>query len=531
MRLKNPEFESFEAARGIEMRTQYNLLRNDGYPDFPPYTNKETAEADLQNWEEANSDRCTRVRDDGQFFGFKEVGTARLDRFTRFIPIPAVKDASEDAYESKKSSLTQIMDLVVRSTLMNRDDIIKLKERTEKEYQSIMHPDKLVELRTLEKELDAALKIFAPNSEVQIEWDFENDIEIPMPEASVRLTEDEYSTIIESCGHGLQRSYILAMLQYLALVEIRSKNESSASEPNPTTSFLIAIEEPELYQHPNRQRFLSKALKALAIRGISGVTKHTQIVYSTHSPLFVDVGRFDNIRRFRKISDNSSMPKHTQVIRTTLDDVAEILESACEVSPGTYSGETLRPRLQTLMTPLMNEGFFADIVVLVEGEEDRAIILGYAEMLGHDFDALGISVIPCLGKSNLDRPYAIFHQLDIPTYIIWDCDKENDKRQPEENRRLLRLLDASMEDYPNTITDTYACFKTTMTKTLKEEIGEDIFNDVLESCCIDFSYSKQHYAMKNPIVAGQVAKSAKEKGQTSQSLEEIVSRIIRMATR
>ena len=30
------------------------------------------------------------------------------------------------------------------------------------------------------------------------------------------------------------------------------------------------------------------------------------------------------------------------------------------------------------MTPWMGEGFFADVVVLVEGEDDRAAILGYA---------------------------------------------------------------------------------------------------------------------------------------------------------
>ena len=40
------------------------------------------------------------------------------------------------------------------------------------------------------------------------------------------------------------------------------------------------------------------------------------------------------------------------------------MERAREGSREVYS-ETLRPRLQALMTPWMNEGFFADVVVLV----------------------------------------------------------------------------------------------------------------------------------------------------------------------
>ncbi len=42
-----------------------------------------------------------------------------------------MRDASEDAQESKDSPLTEIMNLVVRSVLQSRKEIQLLKERTE----------------------------------------------------------------------------------------------------------------------------------------------------------------------------------------------------------------------------------------------------------------------------------------------------------------------------------------------------------------------------------------------------------------
>ena len=51
------------------------------------------------------------------------------------------------------------------------------------------------------------------------------------------------------------------------------------------------------------------------------------------------------------------------------------------------------------MTPWLNEGFFADVVVLVEGEDDRAALLGTAYVLGVDFDAMGFAVLPDLNAT------------------------------------------------------------------------------------------------------------------------------------
>ena len=90
------------------------------------------------------------------------------------------------------------------------------------------------------------------------------------------------------------------------------------------------------------------------------------------------------------------------------------------------------------MTPWMSEGFFADVAVLVEGEDDRAAILGAAKAKGTELESNGFSIIPCGGKTSIDRPATIFRQLGIPVYLIWDADKEANDAKPEDNHRLLR---------------------------------------------------------------------------------------------
>ncbi len=216
------------------------------------------------------------------------------------------------------------------------------------------------------------------------------------------------------------------------------------------------------------------------------------------------------------------------MIRTTLDDVAARIGFADQKPQGTFTGTALEPRLQTLMTPWMNEGFFADAAVLVEGEEDRALILGVAQTMGCNLEGNGISVIPCMGKTNLDRPATVFSLLGIPVYMIWDSDHEGKDALPEDNHRLLRLLGVAVEDWPDEIADNYACFEHTISKTFQEEIGEEVFSDRLKACQSRFSIRKKDHAMKNPLVIQSIVEEAKTLGHTSKSLEDIVTRLTRL---
>ncbi len=534
--LNNPAFDSFRSASGVDLRRQYNQLCEDGYPDLPAYTNKDDAEKALQAWEESHADQCSRRRDEGQFFGFKEVGEAHLERHTRFIAVPAVRDASEDAAEGRGTALTEIMDLVVRSVLSQRKEIIELQEGTQERYEQIVDPTKLAELQTLETDLGNTLKTYVPDAGVKLTWLAGDLIDIPMPKADIKVVEDGYPSSVERTGHGVQRAFILTMLQHLALAQSALAHDIGEKQPDSTEipkkesarripNMIIGLEEPELYQHPNRQRHLSGILLKLATGKIGGVADCTQIIYSTHSPLFVDIRRVNNVRALYKVQEERNQPKQTKVVHTNLDEIAKIVEKADGKPEGTYTGDTLEPRLQALMTPWMNEGFFADVAVLVEGEEDRAAILGVARCLGYDLESMGISVIPCMGKNNLDRPTAIFSKLGIRLYVIWDTDYDSEEVKAQDNHRLLRLFDQPIEDWPEKVTDRFACFKQTLHKTLRTDVSEEVFDKTLEECCKQLCVSKK-YALQNPRVIEDIINSGRKHGKLDTTLEKIIGRII-----
>ncbi|MHA1833455.1 MAG: ATP-dependent nuclease [Candidatus Baldrarchaeia archaeon] len=526
--LINPDFQTFRTAKGGNLRKEYNKLRAmSEYSDLPFYTNKDEAEIALKNWEQQHPEGCIRKRDGGQFFGFKEVGEARLERFTRFILVPAVRDASQDALERRGSVITEIMDLVVRKTLAQRKELIKFRNRVNKRYSRIFDPKKIPELQSLEKTLTRLLKTYVPDASVKLDWKKDIELEIPMPEANVSLVEDEYASSVSHAGHGTQRAFILAMLQYLAFAEKTAEQETvSSGERMPTElpNLILGIEEPELYQHPDRQRYLSRALTKLTQKGIPGVTKQVQVIYSTHSPLFVNVEYFDNIRVFRKVKVDENLPKQTKIYYTTLDKVAETLEKLTNQPKGSYSGETLRPRLRALMSPWVNEGFFAKFIVLVEGIKDRAAILGAARAMEHDLESRGVAVIPCRGKPNLDKAIAIFRSLNIPLYAIWDSDYPQNNAI-EVNRRLLRIFNQPEEDWPEKVSDKFVCFKENLMKTLATELRSTL-NEALKQYCQKCGIDKVEYAHEDPAAFEYVFKEAKEKGNSSPTMEKIINEII-----
>lgn len=537
MKLQNPEFTDVRNAGGkAEIKDKYNEIRKKPeYASLPAVRNADQVEEELRKWETANPGSCSPLRDDGQFFGFTEVANGYLGRYTRFIHIPAVRDAAEDATEARGSCITEIMDLVVRQTLASRKELLTLQEETQKKYREIIDPSKLSELSRLEARLSDTLRYYAPETNLSIEWAKAVDIDFPLPKAEVRLHEDGYKSSVQRTGHGLQRAFILTLVQHLVAAKSAgmSTEQGSASEVEipeqaepQLPNLVLAIEEPELYQHPSRQRHMASVLLKLSEGTIPGVAKRTQVIYSTHSPLFVGLDRFDQIRLLRKVDNVIGKPKATKVLKAELDAVGEELWVASGSQGPKYTAETLRPRLHAVMTPWVNEGFFADVAVLVEGEDDRAAILGVAASMGHNFDSDGISVIPCLGKSNLDRPLVIFRHLGIPVYVVWDSDHGDADARPADNRRLLRLLGQPEEDWPCGVNDRHACFKDKLETTLQEEIGKDLFDQLLSEAQTQLGIPRKKDALKNPVVLQRIVKNASDKGKTSATLRVIVEKII-----
>ena len=486
-----------------------------------------------------------------------------LGRYTKFLFIPAVKDASEESADNRGSIITNLMDLVVRSVLAKREAVKTFDDKTQKGYRELMDPSNLPELRTLETQMSDTLETFVPETSVSLNWLGLEQIVIPMHKVIVKLIEDGYKTDVVRTGHGLQRAFILTMLQHLALAQTKVKSlenkeedtvqsvegmkDTAKREDNSPPNLVLVIEEPELFQHPNRQRHIAEILMQLARGNIPGVANKAQIIYCTHSPLFVGIDRIEQIRLLRKIDkgnkdDENDNPKITKIFSTNLDEIAgSIWEAEGKTGPK-YTGQTLLPRIQTIMTPWMNEGFFADVAILVEGEDDRAAILGVAKARGLELEGKGFSVIPCAGKTNINRPFLIFHKLGIPAYIIWDgdfdgkggtkgicekCGKHLDSKQdPKKNHRLLALMDKGEEDWPEYIEEYFACFKTNLETTLRTEIGVEAFDKYLLECQATFDITERKHAIKNPNIISAIVKKAKENGNNVYTLDKIMDKAL-----
>ena len=524
------------AGSAVAIKEKYGEIRESrGYASLPSVTSAGAARTEMDTWETQNREQCTRLRDDGQFFGFTQVAQGYLGRYTKFIHVPAVRDAQEDATEKKGSSVTEIMDLVVRSALAKRGDVSEFEKRTQDQYRKLLDPKKLTELDVLASEMSTTLQSYVPDAKVLLQWSEIMDMVIPMPQVEVKLIEDEYESRVEGTGHGLQRAFIITMLQHLDAVkyveQVPNGESSVGNEPESTAgpqlpNLVLAIEEPELYQHPSRQRHLASVLLNLAKGSIPGVAVNTQVIYATHSPLFVGLDRFDQIRVLRKVRQADGRPKATQLKKADMEAVANELWDAVGRQGDTFTAQTLKPRLQSMMAPWMGEGFFADVVVLVEGEDDRAAILAVAKSMHLDFEASGTTVIPCFGKNNMDRPLVILRQLGIPVYLVWDGDGESDSTNSEANRRLLRLLGKPAQDWPDFVGPSAACFEVTLEKTLEDEMGGESFRAWLSEAQQKFGIPKKKHALKNPAIIQFVVEKAASSGKTSESLTRIIQNIV-----
>ena len=528
---QNVDFHAiYTAASKTKARELYDDLRKQGkYSTLAVARSYEAVLENLQRWEKDHPADLKMLQDDGQFFGFKQVGRGYLFDYSQFLLVSAVRDASEDSEEGRGSVVTRLMDLVVRSVLANRDELVEFRRNAQMLYEAIMRPDNLPELGTLRDGLTTTLQTLVPNSRIELDWQRLDQLDVPMPKASVSLMEDGYLTKVEHTGHGLQRAFIFTMLQHLAVaqrqppvVQDLNKDQDTAEAESP--SLVIAIEEPELYQHPNRQRHFGRVLRRLARGEISGVAANIQILCATHSPLFIDINQFDEVRLVRKVkSAKEELPKATKVYRAACVDIVTELKKV--MNDAYFSVQKLRTLMPQLMTVFINEGFFADVVVLVEGETDRTVLLEIACLKGYDLEGMGIGIIPTGGKGNLVIPAVIFRRLGIPVYLIWDCDRKADNDdlfsfvgyQPtSEKGKKLQRLNADV------VNPHFCAFYKDREHTMEVDVGKMLFSAALQHC----SHELGSDSLKKPVVARRFVRYIYDQGQSLATIERIIEYVV-----
>jgi len=188
---------------------------------------------------------------------------------------------------------------------------------------------------------------------------------------------------------------------------------------------IIAVEEPEIHAHPELQRAIFNLL--------SEESSRTQMVITTHSPVFASSADLNHVRLVTLNSEGS-----TSVEPVTEQDVQRVIEEL-----------GIRP----------SDVFDDDIVVFVEGPDDVRIFSAFAKKLA---SSTRISFIDAEGCNSMayyaNARVLMSKRLKIALFVIFDGDTEKEAWMDKIKSRLLKQLNldpkrivtlnrTSIEDY------------------------------------------------------------------------------------
>lgn len=212
--------------------------------------------------------------------------------------------------------------------------------------------------------------------------------------------DDGVETDVLLKGHGLQRCIIFSLLQALILNErsqLLSSEESGESKP----LIILAIEEPELYMHPQLGKLFYDVLDSFSVKD--------QVIYTTHSPRFIDVYRYDSIALIKKNKTDG-----TKFVNCD--------ENAFNGLPSKKVFKGL-----TQLNSDVNELFFAKNVVIVEGPEDKIAITETLKKIGKiktRTEEVDTTIITAGGKFSIPFFVRILNAFKINYSVLHDLDIE-----------------------------------------------------------------------------------------------------------
>jgi CRISPR-associated exonuclease Cas4 len=222
------------------------------------------------------------------------------------------------------------------------------------------------------------------------------------------IVDDGHQSSVDFKGHGLQRAFIIAVLNVWKDRLLLSQHAEARAAAK---LVVIAIEEPELYLHPQQQRSLFQTLKE-----ISNVKGH-QVLVSSHSPFFIDM---DNPLSTFCVSRDAG-GEGTKVVQL-------------DKHPFEGEGNAERKhRFQATqwLDPSRGEMFFAERVALIEGPTEKAVIPYVASRIG--VYRPSVTIVDCGGKGNISLFVRILNAFKIPYVVIYDEDPIGDCSPAEKN--------------------------------------------------------------------------------------------------
>lgn len=197
------------------------------------------------------------------------------------------------------------------------------------------------------------------------------------------------STPLALQGTGIQRALLWSALSVMSDSNGPKKKAKGAAD----VGRILLIDEPEAFLHPPTIRSARDSLYEFALN-----TPDWQVIATTHSPIFIDLSR-----------------DHTSIVRVDPTSATQHYVSTDKISFDTDE----RTRLQMVRSsnPVVNEFFFYDNIVLVEGPTEQLAVQHVAKLLNEP-----VHVINCVGKANIPLFARILNQFRVPYLVIHDAD-------------------------------------------------------------------------------------------------------------
>lgn len=330
----------------------------------------------------------------------------------RLIHVEAVQDATLTSQAKDTTIYGQIVNLIVEKRLINRPEVRELQTQLAR-VQALFHPnedhpdwEQANEISDVENRISQFLgQVITATAHI-----VPSPVHLPgilLPN-TVLMLNDGFLTSVENKGHGLQRTLIMALLQVLEQYE-NIPNEAQVEQRAPVHSrtIIFAVDEPELYMHPQMERKMRDSLYRLA------ASPNYQVICTTHSPVFIDMAeKHSSIVRLERLEDGNVVP--FQVRR--------------EIFTGEQAADNKkRLRMITEFDPAVNELFFAKRVILVEGDTEIAVFQRAAELLGI-FDRYhhvkrDTTFINCHGKWTILLFLEVLNHFEVKYLVFHDEDR------------------------------------------------------------------------------------------------------------
>lgn len=327
-----------------------------------------------------------------------QIGGQRGNLLPDCYLVPAVRDLDDEAKIKSSTMFGKLFSRAVEEMATNdsryrkvRTQLDSLVKSFNKNAESDDRPQSLTDLETMLREELA-------------DWRVEVAIEVSPPEinkifelgTNLRIN-DGHDTVAQRKGHGLQRAVLLGFVKAWAKA---ARSAARSGESPVSESMIFAIEEPELFLHPQAQRSLAEALRQLA--QVDG----RQIFLCSHSAHFVNLDHYREIAMVFKAS-----PQCGTQIRQCNEDLFE----------GSHTADRKRRfHMAYWVNPDRSEMFFAKKVVFVEGETEKSVLPYLARQLG--CHSPNVSIVDCGSKHNLPLYVTIANAFSLNYFVVHDED-------------------------------------------------------------------------------------------------------------